>query len=106
MMAALIAHGPRHHQQHGRTHALPSGSDDIFTNSSNKDDFRIKTGAYHSIQGFHVVCDGGEKLGETQNVIQRVVMLLKMASTKQGLYGSQGRKNAPLAGPSNIEHNN
>ena len=68
VMGAFIAQRARHHQHHGRTHALAAGADDVVADRADQDHLGIQPAADNRIDGLHIVCNGSDERGEIQDV--------------------------------------
>ena len=68
VMRAFVPQGARHHQHHGRAHALAAGPNDVVADRADQDHIGIQPLADNRVDGFHIVSNGGNERGEIQDV--------------------------------------
>ncbi|MNN85805.1 hypothetical protein D3C81_2031370 [compost metagenome] len=68
VMGAFVAQGARHHQHHGRAHALAARANDVVADRADQHHIGIQPIADNRVDSLHIVSNGGNKRGEIQDV--------------------------------------
>ncbi|KAG0923126.1 hypothetical protein G6F31_019638 [Rhizopus arrhizus] len=68
VMRPFVPQGARHHQHHGRAHALAARANDVVTNRADQDHIGIQPLADDRVDSLHIGSYGVNKLGEIEDV--------------------------------------